>query len=223
MEGLRAEFSGNGWHWESPWKNQAITFSHATPGVYLDIAMPEEIANKLAEGNASVKMEIAFDIYHLDHAQMVDTRPDEFEVPGVGRCRWSEASALEFLRSAWCDAPLVFPAVRVFQVDAADETCPLQDSEGPVPPGHFSYAVEFRSSFGPDPNPVHSFVLASSPWIPAIPDGRSPGQSRDAMFCRGTRFTVRTGRAVQQLRAKFDLGDVGSEEPLPKRGGEDDE
>jgi hypothetical protein len=111
----------------------------------------------------------------------------------------------------------------VIQVNAADETCPLRAGEEPVPPGHFSYAVEFGSFDGPDPNPVRSFVLVSSPWIPAIPDVQSPGQDRNAVFCRGTRFTVRTGKQLQQSRATFDLGDIGTEEPSPKQAADDDE
>lgn len=224
VDGLRAEFSGKGWHWQSQWKSQTITFTHASPGYYLAVDMPEEIENRIAQGNTSVRMEVAYSIFQLGQAQMVDTRPQEFDVPGVGRCKWSEGDWRDFSRStAWCVAPLSLPPVRVIQVNAADETCPLRAGEEPVPPGHFSYAVEFGSFDGPDPNPVRSFVLVSSPWIPAIPDVQSPGQDRNAVFCRGTRFTVRTGKQLQQSRATFDLGDIGTEEPSPKQAADDDE
>jgi hypothetical protein len=224
VDGYRAEFSGQGWHWESKWKNQASNFTHASPGVYINVEMPEAIADKVVQGGTSLKMEVAFEIYRLGPAQMVDTRAGEFEVPGVGRCSWFDRELHGIsLNTASCVAPLSLPPVRVFQIDAAGDACPLREGEGAVPPGHFAYTAEFGSFDGPDPNPVRNFVLVSSPWIPAIPDVRSQNENRDAQFCQGTRFTVRTGRPVQQLRATFDLGDIGSEEPLPKRGGEDDE
>lgn len=234
VDGYRAEFSGPGWRWESKWKNQSITWTHASPGTYLNFEMPAEIADKVAGGNTTAKLEVAFEVYQLDHAQMVDTAGKEFVVPGVGRCEWWSGRQsfaprdIQFSLDglSWngpsCVAPLDLPPVHVIQVDAAGETCPLRDGEEPVPPGHFSYDVEFGSFFGPDPNPVHNFVLASSPWIPAIPDPRSRGQNREAQFCRGTRFTVRTGKSVGRARATFDLGDVGTEEPGTKSSDDSD-
>ena len=223
VDGYRAEFSGPGWHWESQWLNPGSTLTPDSPGFFMNVEMPGDIADKVVKENTSVKLGVAYNVYRLDHAQMVDTRENEFEVPGVGRCEWyfGEPASGISLGGSTCVAPLALPAVWVIQVDAAGETCPLRDGEGPVPPGHFARAIEFGSSFGPDPNPVHNFVLASSPWIPAMPDVRSPGQKRDARFCRGTRFTVRTGRSVERSRATFDLGNIGTEEPGKKTG--DDE
>jgi hypothetical protein len=224
VDGHRAEFSGTGWHWESKWKSQSVTFTQASPGFYMDVDVPEEIAKKIGQGSVSVKMEVAFNIYQLDRAQIVDTRAKEFDVPGVGRCEWADRRApFLFSTGVPCVAPLELPAVRVFQIDAAGDACPLRDGEGPVAPGHFAYTAEFGGSDGPDPNPIRSFGLAASAWIPSIPDVLQRKQERKAYFCRGTRFTVRTGRLTERLRATFDLGDIGSEEPSAKGGGEDSE
>jgi hypothetical protein len=108
-------------------------------------------------------------------------------------------------------------------VDAAGDACPLGKGEERVPAGHFAYEVEFGSSSGPDPNPVRSFDLTPSPWIPAIPEVESRNQDRNVQFCRGTRLTVRTGKSVERSRATFDLGDIGSEKPLQKSGDDGDE
>lgn len=225
VDGYRTEFSGPGWHWQTEWNNRSITFTHASPGYYLEVEMPDEIVDKIAQGNTSVKMEVAFNVYQLGHAQMVDTRPNAFDVPGVGRCEWSEgrAGVLISLSGVACVAPMVLPPVWVVQVDAAGDACPLQNGDAPAPPGHFTYAVEFGGSEEPDPNPVRRFVLQPSPWIPEIPSSTGRNNPRKAYICRGTRFTVRTGRLVQRMRATFDLGDIGTEEPSPKQAADDDE
>jgi hypothetical protein len=227
VDGYRAVFSGQGWRWEAPWKNRSITLTYLSPGAQLEFEMPDEIADKVAQGNTSVKVDVAFEIYRLDHAQIVDTQASKFVVPGVGFCAWSGQRARgHSLSLESCVAPLRFPPVRVTEIDAAGDACPIRDGDQPVPPGHIAYNVEFGTSGMPvefDPNPVHNFVLVPSPWIPAIPDSRAQNQDRVAQFCQGTRFTIRTGRAGEQMRASFDLGDIGTERLVPNTSGEDDE
>jgi hypothetical protein len=227
VEGYRAEFSGYGWHWEAPWKNRLVTLTYQTPSADIIVEMPEEIADKVVQGNSSLKVEVAFNIYRLDSVHMINSQPSEFVVPGVGRCEWLDRRFRGLsLSGESCVAPLRLPPVRVTQIDASGDACPLRDGEPPVPPGHYSYHVEFGTSGAIadfDPNPVHNFVLVTSPWIPAIPDSRESNQDRDAQFCRGTRFTVRTGRSVRSLRETFDLGYIGSEKPVPNRNGDDGE
>lgn len=231
VEGFRAVFSGQDWRWEAPWKNRLITLTYLSPGTQLDVEMPDEIADKVAQGKTSVSVEVAFHIFKLDAAHAVDSHASEFDVPGVGRCRWFDGRtrtiSLDIAPSGQkCVAPLRLPPVRVIQVDSADDACPSQEGEPPVPAGHFAYAVEFGTSGALadfDPNPVHNFELVTSPWIPAIPDSREPNKDRAAQLCRGTRFTVRIGRSVQSLRATFDLGYIGNEKLIPNRKDEDDE
>jgi hypothetical protein len=229
VEGFRAVFSGQDWRWEAPWKNRLITLTYLSPGTQLEVEMPEEIANRIAQEKTSVSVEVAFNIFKLDAAHAVDSRASEFDVPGVGRCRWFDGrtSSISFdiaISGQTCVAPLRLPSVRVIQIDSTDDACPLRDGEAPVPPGHFTYAVEFGTTGALadfDPNPVRNFMLVTSPWIPAIPDSREPNKNRAAQFCRGTRFTVRTGRSVQSLRATSDLGDIGNEKLIPNRKDED--
>jgi len=224
VDGYRAQFSGPGWHWESEWLSRSVTWTHASPGDYLGFDMPKEIADKVTAGNATGKLEVAFNVYQLDRGHMVDTAANEFEVPGVGQCEWnSDRTRMFSFSGASCVAPLSLPDVSVFQVDAAADACPLDKGEELVSAGHFAYGVEFGSSSGPDPNPVRSFNLSPSPWIPAIHEGHTRNQDRLAQFCRGTRFTVQTGRSVGRYRATFDLGDIGTEEPDRKTSDEDDD
>jgi hypothetical protein len=198
----------------------------AWPGFEMNIAIPDEIADKLAIGDAAAKVEVAFETYRLDHAQSVDTRPSKFVLPGVGRCEWSNWRSRGILSSAEsCVAPLRLPPLWVTEIDSNGDACPLGNGVPPVPPGHFALDVEFGTSGAPvefDPDPIRTFRLAASPWVPAIPDSRLSNQNREASFCRGTRFTVRTGRAADTFRASFDLGDIGIQKPSTKKNGDGD-
>lgn len=218
ISGYRALISGPGWQWQSKWKNQSTTLTHLLPAFDIDLYVPADIAGKLAQGNATINVEVAFETYRLDHPQSVDSKPDKFLVPGVGQCEWLPPSY--FVRSGEsCVAPLRLPPVWVTQIDASGDACPLGKGETPVPPGHVAMRVEFGTSgmlADFDPNPVHEFNFLGAQWIPAIPDSRSPGDNRNAQFCRGTRFTVRTGTALDRLRATFDLGNIGTQKPEDK-------
>jgi hypothetical protein len=231
VDGYRAELSGPGWHWQSKWVNQTTTMTHAFPGFGVNVEIPEDIADKVAQGDATAKVEVAFETYRLDRAQAVDTKPSQFLVPGVGQCEWPDGRSERVLirgslmNGESCVAPLRLPAVWVTEIDSAGDACPLRTGEPPVPPGHFTLNVEYGNSGIPvefDPNPVREFRLASSAWNPPVPDYFSPKENRTASVCRGTRFTVRTGRAVETLRATYDLGALGNEKPVDKNDQEDD-
>jgi len=231
VDGYRVEFSGPGWHWQSKWKNQTTTLTHAWPDFEISAVVPEEIAGRVAQGNTNVKVDVAFETFHLDRAQAVNTQGNQFLVPGVGRCEWEDYRSRVLsvdgvsIGQQSCVAPLRLPPIWVTEIDSAGDACPLREGEPPVPPGHFALRVEFGNSDMPvefDPNPVRDFNLSGSPWIPAIPDSFTPKDSRNASFCRGTRFTIRTGRPVESLRAPFDLGDLGKQKPFKKKTDEDD-
>jgi hypothetical protein len=217
INGYRALISGPGWHWQSKWINHSGTLTHLLPAFEIALEVSPGVADKIAQGNATVKVEVAYETYRLDHPQTVDTKPGKFLVPGVGQCNWLNSTYLLPTQES-CVAPLRMPPVWVTQIDSEDDACPLAKNEAPVPPGHVAQHIEFGTGMPADfdPNPVHNFVLAESPWIPAIPDPQSPNENRTASFCSGTRFTIRTGIPIDRQRAIFDLGNLGTQKPEEK-------
>jgi len=215
-EGWRVTLNGdNGWRWQSPWINQPLSFSYDDAGVILHLEIPTKLANQIAQAHATASVELAFAVHRLGPAQRIETGADRFAIPGVGFCHWfgGEYSRIS-LRGFECSAPLRLPGVVVTRADSASVTCPQEEGEPPLPPGHYASGTYYGNDAVPaefDPDPVRSFQLNMGAWTPMIPIARDPKQARNAYVCRGTPLTVRTGHLVGKFRETFDLGDLGTE------------
>lgn len=219
VDGVRVTLSGdNGWHWQSRWQNRSIRFSRSSPSGSLSFSMPEDLARQMANLHAKASVDLAFTVYRLGAPQRVDTHAERFQLPGRIYCSWNrhenflsegiESHGLE------CAAALHLPVIMQIEIASGSAACYQPSNQSPIPAGHIGTDVEYGTDLPAefDPNPAHKVRLFFGPWIPTIPDPRTPKTNLTAWPCQGTPFEVRTGFLVGQTRASFDLGFIGSEQ-----------
>jgi hypothetical protein len=214
VEGWRITLDGdNAWHWQSPWFNQPFEPGPDGQIEHLVFAMPENLANQLAQAHAGAHIDAAFAVYHLGPAHRFETASERFPIPGVGSCAWHQRM-IGFGMNGFCVAPLRMPEVMLIGMESSDSTCATARGEPPLPSGHYASTIQYNSNGLPadfDPSPVRSFNISLSVWEPPIQSAHDPKNSVSASFCRGTPLTVRTGNLIGKMRSSFDLGSVGSE------------
>jgi hypothetical protein len=219
VEGMRLHFSApDHWSSESPWTKESITISSAPDSHSLTTFVPAGVADKIAAEHADVDAEFALAVYRLGAPQHVDTSAAQFDLPGIGKCKWSEKAAFMLFPNHDCTAPLRLPDVYVLETESTENTCASNRRESPLPPGHHAEAINIANNDLPvefDPNPLRTISLgALGSWNPAIPaESRSDDQEHDlkGSICRGTPFTLRTGRFSQRMRITIPLGNLGKE------------
>jgi hypothetical protein len=223
VDGLRVTLTGdNGWSWQSQWMNDSIKFSKESPRGRINFSMPSDAADKMARAHAIARAELAFEIYRLGPPRTIETRTDKFALPGGVYCRWFGNVFAEFsLSSVNCISPLHLPEMMEVRIDSGTNTCSVDASDEPLPPGHYATHDEYGSDWPAefDPDPVRKIDMGFGQWVPAIPTA-DPGTNRIAKVCRGTPLTVRLGVKESQMRATFNLGSVGTEK-LTKATGSD--
>jgi hypothetical protein len=210
VHGYRLHLAGSGWHWESVWQNSGHHLVFYDPAFNLVNSLPKWVYAKVKQGHVTAQVDVAWESYRFNPPVRVQAgAPDYgFAVPGIGYCR-KETSAKYV--GFDCVAPFTLPPVYLLTIAAEGNRCTEPDGESEVPVGHTAYALEFSSSAPAyfDPNPVRSFSLMASDWVPALPQKSGQYEYRSATVCPGGSFTVRTGQLLGRQRATFELGDIG--------------
>lgn len=214
LEGVRFHLAGDGgWHWDSSWMNQGMTFSPDSNPHDLILSLDDEVADKLQTGHATATLELALALYRLDPPQVVETGSQGFVIPGVAACHWLNP------RSFDCKAAFRTPDVTVTRLESSSSTC----GEA-LPPGHSAINTQFdQSPFPADFNidPVKKIVSDYGiVWDPPIPNPQNPKQLESASLCQGMPVTVRSGSLERRMRISSAIGSLGQEIEKPAFSGD---
>jgi hypothetical protein len=221
VDGLRVTLvADNGWRWQSPWQSRSVRFSKNSPNGSLSFSMPEDQAIQMAKLHVKASVELAFTVYRLGAPHRVDTRADRFQLSGNTYCSWHRQDFSFFngveTRGLDCEAALHLPVIMQIQMESGSGSCSQPPDQPPIPAGHYAADIEYGTDLPADfdPNPAHKVRLFFGSWIPPIPNPRDPKDNLTAWPCRGVPLEVRTGLFENRVRASFDLGFIGSEEPI---------
>jgi hypothetical protein len=215
LEGMRILLTGNdGWKWQSPWINRALSLSAASPGGGFEFQMPGELADRIPQVHAEASVELAYREHQFGRPERINTSSSRFSIPNVGICNWFERSGGISPTGYKCVAALRLPGMFLAEIDSGDSSCPADEGEPTAPAGHSASSMLYGLDGMPadfDPNPVRQFEFKFGNWRPPVKSIADPKNDRNAILCRGMPISVRIASFVGRMQSTFKLGSMGTE------------